>query len=90
MQQLSLVGERNTKMRTFKFARSETCTRASIVRGEALELLKQRLQSPEGFHSYGEIQQWFVTELKLNIAYKTVYQLVRYQLKQLKFPSSKP
>jgi len=58
-----------------------------IVRGEALELLKQRLQSPEGFHSYGQIQQWLVTELGLNIAYKTVYQLVRYQLKaKLKVP----
>ena len=58
-----------------------------IVRGEALELLKQRLQEPEGFHSYGEIQQWLVTELELNIAYKTVYQLVRYQLKaKLKVP----
>jgi len=58
-----------------------------IVRGEALELLKQRLHSPEGFHSYGQIQQWLVTELGLDIAYKTVYQLVRYQLKaKLKVP----
>lgn len=58
-----------------------------IVRGEALELLKQRLQSPEGFHSYGQIQQWLVRELGLDIAYKTVYQLVRYQLKaKLKVP----
>jgi len=43
---------------------------------EALERLKQRLQDPQGFHSYGQIQQWLATELKLNIAYKTVYQLV--------------
>ncbi len=53
---------------------------APLVTGEALERLKQRLQDPQGFHSYGQIQQWLATELKLNIAYKTVYQLVRYRL----------
>lgn len=53
----------------------------------SLERLKQRLQDPKGFHSYGQIQQWLVTELGLDIAYKTVYQLVRYQLKaKLKVP----
>ena len=31
---------------------------APIVSGEALERLKQRLQDPQGFHSYGQIQQW--------------------------------
>jgi len=51
---------------------------APIVTGEALERLKQRLQESEGFHSYGQIQQWIATELGLDIAYKTVYQLVRY------------
>jgi len=36
---------------------------------------------------YGQIQQWLATELKLNIAYKTVYQLVRYRLNaKLKVP----
>jgi len=42
--------------------------------------LKQRLEEPVGFHSYSEIQQWLKSELGLNIAYKTVYQLVRYCL----------
>lgn len=51
-----------------------------IVRGLALERLKQRLQEVEGFHSYGQIQQWIQKELGLVIAYKTVYQLVRYEL----------
>lgn len=61
--------------------------KAPIVSGEALERLKQRLQDPKGFHSYGQIQQWLVTELGLDIAYQTVYQLVRYQLKaKLKVP----
>ena len=58
-----------------------------IVRGEKLERLKQQLKDSQGFHSYGQIQQWLSTELGLNIAYKTVYQLVRYKLKaKLKVP----
>ena len=60
-----------------------------IVRGEALEQLKQRLEAPQGFHSYGQIQQWLLTELGLDIAYKTVYQLVRYRL-QAKLKAPRP
>jgi hypothetical protein len=61
--------------------------KVAIVSGSALERLKQRLQEPQGFHSYGQIHQWLVTELGLNIAYKTVYELVRYRLKaKLKVP----
>lgn len=54
--------------------------KVGIVRGVALERLKQRLQEVEGFKSYGQIQQWIEKELGLVIAYKTVYQLVRYEL----------
>jgi len=61
--------------------------KASIVSGEALSQLKQRLESPQGFQSYGQIQQWLVTELGLKIAYKTVYELVRYRIgAKLKVP----
>lgn len=61
-----------------------------IVRGEHLERLKGRLSEPQGFDSYGQIQQWLISELGLNIAYKTVYQLVRYQLgAKLKVPRPK-
>jgi len=41
---------------------------APLVTGEALERLKQRLQDPQGFHSYGQIQQWLchrTTEYRL-------------------------
>jgi len=49
--------------------------------------VKQRLQQPQGFQSYGEIQQWLQSELGLSIAYKTVYQLVHYRLDaKLKVP----
>ena len=61
--------------------------KVGIVRGLALERLKQRLMEVEGFHSYGQIQQWIQKELGLVIAYKTVYQLVRYELRaKLKVP----
>ena len=61
-----------------------------IVSGENLERLKQRLQEPQGFHSYNQIQQWIESELGLNLAYKTVYQLVRYSLgAKLKVPRPK-
>lgn len=61
--------------------------KVGIVRGLALERLKQRLMEVEGFHSYGQIQQWIQKELGLVIAYKTVYQLVRYFLgAKLKVP----
>ena len=62
----------------------------SIVSGENLERLKQRLSDPQGFHSYSQIQQWLENELGLKIAYKTVYQLVRYCLgAKLKVPRPK-
>ena len=58
-----------------------------IVSGENLERLKKRLEEPQGFQSYNQIQQWLESELGLNIAYKTVYQLVRYSLgAKLKVP----
>ncbi len=61
-----------------------------IVSGENLERLKQRLREPQGFHSYNQIQQWLESEMGLNIAYKTVYQLVRYSLgAKLKVPRPK-
>ena len=61
--------------------------RVAIVQGEVLDRLKQRLKDPQGFHSYGQIQEWLVDELGVDIAYKTVYQLVRYHLKaKLKTP----
>ena len=58
------------------------------IQGEALEHLKARLEKPEeGFHSYGEIQQWLNDECGLEVKYGTVYRVVRYQLKaKLKVP----
>lgn len=52
----------------------------AAVNGENLELLQQKLSQPQGFQSYSQIQQWLKQELGINIAYKTVYQLVKYKL----------
>jgi len=46
-----------------------------------LEALQLRLQEPEGFRSYGEIQDWLSREHHLDIPYKTVHQTVHYKLK---------
>lgn len=57
------------------------------LQGEALEKLKVRLAQPEGFSSYGEIQQWLKETCNLDVRYGTVYQWVRYRLKaKLKVP----
>lgn len=62
----------------------------AAVSGENLELLKQKLSQPQGFQSYTQIQQWLKQELGINIAYKTVYQLVKYKLgAKLKVPRPK-
>ena len=49
--------------------------------------LKERLQSPAGFKSYKEIQQFIQDEYGINISYKTVHKLVHYKWKaKLKVP----
>jgi transposase len=53
----------------------------------ALEQLKQRLAQPQGFNSYGQIQQWLEAECGVVVAYRTVHQTVRYKLNaKLKVP----
>jgi putative transposase len=57
------------------------------IRGSVLEQLKQRLSQPEGFASYGAIQDWLAQTCGLNIPYSTVYRTVRSRLKaKLKVP----
>ena len=46
-----------------------------------LTALREKLSHPQGFKSYGEIQQWLKEEYGLEIHYKTVHQTVHYQLK---------
>ena len=43
--------------------------------------LREKLSQPQGFKSYGGIQQWLKEEYGLEIHYKTVHQTVHYKLK---------
>ena len=61
--------------------------RPAMIRGEALDKLKAHLSEPQGFESYGAIQQWLRDECDLEVPYKTVHQTVHYRLKaKLKVP----
>ena len=61
--------------------------RPTSIRPDAIEKLKEELQKPEGFQSYGEIQLWLKTCFDIDVAYRTVHELVRYRLKaKLKVP----
>ena len=61
--------------------------RPSSIPPNVMEKLEAELPNPEGFQSYGEIQQWLRTCFDIDLSYGTVHQLVRYKLKsQLKVP----
>ena len=48
---------------------------------EVFAQLQARLQTPEGFTSYGQVQQWLQQKFGLDIAYATLHNIIRYQLK---------
>lgn len=57
------------------------------IEGEMLAQLQAQLQQPEGFKSYGEIQQWLEQKFGKVVKYQTVYKTVRYRLQaKLKVP----
>ena len=61
--------------------------RPSSIPGSVIDKLKEELQKPEGFQSYGEIQQWLTSCFDINVPYRTFHQLVRSKLKsKLKVP----
>jgi len=48
------------------------------------------LKQPQGFSSYGQVQQWLEQECGVTGAYHTVHSLVRYKLQaKLKKPRPK-
>ena len=57
------------------------------IDGEMLEQLQVKLQQPEGFKTYGEIQHWLEQHFGKMVKYKTVHRTVRYRLNaKLKAP----
>ncbi|MFS0520086.1 helix-turn-helix domain-containing protein [Nostoc sp. UIC 10607] len=58
-----------------------------VIQGEMLSELVSKLESPEGFSSYGQIVEWIEQKWNVQVNYKTVYSLVRYKLgAKLKVP----
>ena len=53
--------------------------RARAIPTWAETALAKRLQEPQGFESYGAIQQWLKTNLGIIAPYKTVHKLVHYR-----------
>jgi transposase len=63
--------------------------RQKVIPPEAIKGLLQRLQQPDGFKSYVEIQTWLSQEYGVNASYKVVHDTVRYKLQtQLKVTRS--
>lgn len=61
--------------------------KASKIPAAAIEQQPQKLQDPEGFNSYGQVQQWLAQEWEIDASYPTAHQVVRYQLQsKLKIP----
>lgn len=59
----------------------------SQISEREMNRLKERLSEPQGFKSYGEIQDWLNQELGVVLAYPSVHKIVRYRLKaKLKIP----
>lgn len=62
----------------------------SSIPTDAVSRLQRRLQQPQGFSSYGQVQQWLEKECGVSAAYHTVHALVRYKLQaKLKKPRPK-
>lgn len=60
---------------------------AAKLSPEAMKRLREQLAKPQGFNSYGQIQQWLRQSCGVEVAYKTVHSYVRYKLKaKLKVP----
>ncbi len=55
--------------------------KAPAVAPEQLAQLRQRLQQPDGFASYGEIQQWIATTFGVQMGYHAVHTLVHDKLR---------
>lgn len=57
---------------------------------EVIKTIKQRLEDPAGVSGYVELHHWLMDEHQVQIPYKTLYHIVRYQLKaKLKVPRAK-
>jgi putative transposase len=63
--------------------------RPQAIPNWAVERLRQELQEPEGFKSYGEVRTWLQAVLGVEASYKVVHNTVRYKL-QSKLKVARP
>jgi transposase len=56
-------------------------TRARRMTNTALMALKEQLQTPAGFASYGHIRTWLAEQHHVQLSYSSVYALVRGELR---------
>ncbi len=60
--------------------KTPTGKKSKISEGE-MNQLKERLSQPQGFKSYGEIQDWLNQEFGVDLAYKSVHAHCSLQIK---------
>jgi putative transposase len=63
--------------------------RKPAIPTEAMERLRQQLQNPEEFKTYGAVRSWLKEECGIEASYKVVHEAVRYKL-NVKLQSAKP
>ena len=54
--------------------------RPCAIQDPVLTALREQLSRPQGFKSYGEIQQWLKDHYEGDIPYKTLHKTVHYKL----------
>lgn len=65
--------------------------RKPAIPPEVMQKLKQHLEQPETFNSYGEVKTWLKNQFGVDASYKVVHEAVRYKLKcKLKRQKPKP
>ncbi len=59
----------------------------ALIPQKLMNQLRERLSQPQGFNSYGQIQEWLTQECQVVVAYKTVHKIGPYKLNaKLKVP----
>ncbi len=51
----------------------------ALIPETLMNQLRERLSQPQGFNSYGQIQEWLTQECQVVVAYKTVHKFVPAQ-----------
>ena len=61
--------------------------KSALIPETLMNQLRECLSQPQGFNSYGQIQEWLTQECQVVVAYKTVHKIVPYKLNaKLKVP----